>query len=484
MKKEINSVLYQRFLDALADGKEAYFDADEVDELMSELEEASNFTYYEDILELGLKLHPDNLDLQVRKCHILVWNQTYDQALELIDSLSETDHEELDMLRMECYAYLKRYDDLFGYLDLLIEKKVDYLERIFESISPMLGNWDKRAFSYMEIGLELFPDNQFINEDFCYNLENKGQDTERAIKICNKLIDLDPYEYDYWFMLGRLYSVSLQYEKAIEAFDFALACNPSSSPEVRLLKGYCLYMNENYEKAIEVYSELLKEGEVNERIFPFLGDCYIKIEKYEDAYVMLKKIIGKKSYDDDPSVFINMIRCCLETDRKNEAEILLKKANKLFPDNTQILSLQAFQYMKNGEDELAVNTTGKVLDLLNDRIGLDKESSQTLYDTAQTLYLNGEAEKALKYYLQILKAEPNMPYLHLNIALAYLFLGDMEQFHKHYKSISEEEIISFLNQQKYDVTFNRIKLSEYAFSKKIPSDQLILEYLNNKNNYN
>ena len=61
------------------------------------------------------------------------------------------------------------------------------------------------------------------------------------------MIDKNPYSNDYWFTLGRLYSISGDYEKAIEAFDFALTCDDSNE-ELKILKAYCLYMNENYER--------------------------------------------------------------------------------------------------------------------------------------------------------------------------------------------------------------------------------------------
>lgn len=56
MKKDDISRLLQRYLSAREMGKEPYFDADEVDELLGSFEESDNYDYFDEVLALGLKL--------------------------------------------------------------------------------------------------------------------------------------------------------------------------------------------------------------------------------------------------------------------------------------------------------------------------------------------------------------------------------------------------------------------------------------------
>ena len=137
------------------------------------------------------------------------------------------------------------YDKVIGHVEKLIANKCEYLETLFEYIAPILGDVEmtKEAHDFINRGLMLFPDNLILKDELCYNLEIEG-DIKRAIEVCNELIDKNPYSNDYWFTLGRLYSISGDYEKAIEAFDFALTCDDSNE-ELKILKAYCLYMNEN-----------------------------------------------------------------------------------------------------------------------------------------------------------------------------------------------------------------------------------------------
>ena len=125
MKKKDISRLLQRYLTGHQEGKDAYFDADEIDELLDSFEESDDYTYYDEVLALGLRLHPGNPDLQIRQCKSYVYNEDYDSALALIESIAETDNQDLDMLRLECYVMQDSYDKVI----VACEGKVECFDR-------------------------------------------------------------------------------------------------------------------------------------------------------------------------------------------------------------------------------------------------------------------------------------------------------------------------------------------------------------------
>ncbi len=174
---------------------------------------------------------------------------------------------------MECYCSLNQYPKVLEITEELITRIVT-IWRKSSSTSPILNDLDmnKEARDFVDRGLALFPDNLILKNELCYILETEG-DVPRAIELCNELIDKNPFSYEYWFTLGRLHSMVGDYEKAIEAFDFALTCDDSDT-ELKILKAYCLYMNESYEKAIEEYQEIEGDEEVMRRISTHGGMLY------------------------------------------------------------------------------------------------------------------------------------------------------------------------------------------------------------------
>ncbi len=365
MKKDDISKLLKRYLTAREEGIEPYFDADEIDALLDNLEEVEDFTHYEGILSLGIKLHPASNDLKVRKCKLHLYNEEYKEALRLVESIAETNNQDLDMIRLECYCTLNQYPKAIEYVEDLMKNKCDYLKDIFEFLAPILSDLEMNdeARDFIDRGLLLFPDSLILKDELCYLYEIEGQ-YQLAIELCNELIDKEPYSYDLWFTLGRLHSLTANYEKAIEAFDFALTCDDSDI-ELKILKAYCLFMNENYQKAMDVYREIAIDDDSKDRIKPLMAECYMRLDEYEEAYQLLKEIIIKKNESLEATTYINFIRCCVETEREREAAQILRDAANLFPENVRILSLLALSYLEKGNEELALSITNKIFKQLD-----------------------------------------------------------------------------------------------------------------------
>ncbi|MDH6356481.1 tetratricopeptide repeat protein [Parabacteroides sp. PF5-9] len=481
MKKEDVNKLLQRFLSAREENKEPYFDADECVELLNRFEDEDEYVYYEDVLALGLRLHPGNIDLQIKKCRQYMYHDEIEKALESLEFIAENKNEDLDLIRLECYCMAKEYGKVVEYTEWLISNQCEYLETVFEYIAPILNDLEmyKDARDYIDRGLLLFPDNLILKDELCYIMESEG-DLSNAIELCNQLIDKNPYSYEYWFTLGRLYSMEGDFDKAIEAFDFALTCDDSDS-ELKILKAYCLYMNESYQRAIEIYNEISSDEKDNNRIQPLIAECYIKLDDFEQAYQLLKELVSGKEVIDDPTIYINFIHCCVETDREQEASEILQHAAGLFPDNVRILSLLALTYLESGKEDLAMNTTNQLFHIL-ENMDENEEDSESLFRAAQYLYLKGEVDKALKYYQKVFELDPTRPFMHIHMAMAYLSKGDIKNFSNHYRQASPKEMIEYL--KKSGVDLNKIDLKTPILAKPMPLDELIKEYLNNKDNSN
>lgn len=482
MKKDDVSRLLQRYLSASREGKDPYFDADEIEDLLDSFEESDDYTYYDEVLALGLKLHPGSVELKIRQCRQFIYNEDFDSALTLIDSIAETDNQDLDMLRVECYASQKDYPQVLEAVETLQARECEYLEELFEYIAPILNDMEmqQEARDFIDRGLMLFPENLILKDELCFNLETEG-DIPRAIEVCNELIDKNPYSADFWFTLGRLYSMMAEYDKAIEAFDFALTCD-ETDVELKMLKAYCLYMNESYEKAIEVYEEIADDALVKERIKPFMAECYIKLDDFEKGYELLCDMLTKTYPEYEPSAYINLIRCCLETNHEEEVEPILQKATQLFPDNIRLLSLMALSQMDNGQEEQAMLTTDRIFEIIDRQEKANETDDESLFRAGQYLYTKGDFDKALKFYTKVWELNPQRPYIHIHLAMAYLAKGDLKKFGEHFRQTSAEEMMKYLKAVGIDA--DQLEEKFPTIEKFIPPEELVKEFLRNKDNSN
>jgi tetratricopeptide (TPR) repeat protein len=232
-----------------------YFDADEIIDLLNYFEDIEDFDHYKKVVKIGQKLHPHNIDIQIRICKAHIYNNNYEKAFALIEQLGNTENPEIKLLKYECLCALDRYNELITSLETHKTYPDEELQETFEYLAHILHEQHKNEHAYdlVKRGLALFPDNVMMKEELCYHLETQGN-IEQATEICKELIDHDPYCVDYWYILGRLYSMMELYDKAIEAYDFALVCD-NTDKELKILKAFCHFRNENYEKFTETYVE-------------------------------------------------------------------------------------------------------------------------------------------------------------------------------------------------------------------------------------
>lgn len=105
------------------------------------------------------------------------------------------------------------------------------------------------------------------------------------------MLDRDPYSYVDWFNTAKIHALKKDYDKAVDACDFALTAKEGDET-ILSFKGYCLYDNENYAQAIEVFKELLDVIEDKSMIYELIAECFTKLEKNEDAIRYLDKALS------------------------------------------------------------------------------------------------------------------------------------------------------------------------------------------------
>ncbi|MDL2304948.1 tetratricopeptide repeat protein [Bacteroides sp. OttesenSCG-928-D19] len=331
------SLLLERFLSAQKDDLISYFDVDEIVELINYFLELDDTANLKSVIELGYELHPDDIHFKIALCKTLASMEDFNSAMKLIEEIDVKNNKEIDLLRIECFCELDKYDEAIELIDELTTQNCPYLEDIIIQMACVLNDIEKfqeKAYAFIQYALTLFPDNFTLKSELCFNFELCGK-TKEAMDLCKELIREDPYSAEIWYMQGRLYSICADFEKAVESLHFALTCiedNHELAYEIKLMKAFCLYKNESYDKAIECYKEIISDDEfVNSQINPFLAECYMNINEYEKAYQILKQVLDYKGGDDEVSVYGNFIYCCIETERRKEAIDILGEALKRFP---------------------------------------------------------------------------------------------------------------------------------------------------------
>lgn len=283
----------ERFNEMREKGSEIYFDAEEIIELLEHFDDTDDRDGFTRALEIGLKLHPEDPEIRIMECRLSIYDEKYDEALQLITRLrnSGEDDMELDIMELESLYATDRADEADALLQKMTNNEVT--EEIYESLASSLAEMgkDEVASHIATHGLELYPDNIALKEECCYHAERDGRWDEAATQ-CEELIDLDPYSGDYWFMHGRLMAKLGDYDRAIHSLEFALTCN-ADDIEAKLLRAYLLFVNHNMEKAVEAYVELVTDEHfINEQLRSFTEKYDLSPDDLERASQDFHRLFG------------------------------------------------------------------------------------------------------------------------------------------------------------------------------------------------
>ena len=346
------SSLLERFLSAQKSDSIVYFDLHEIEALINYFFTKDDLENLKASIELGFKIYPNDINFKVALCQVLMSIEDLDSTIKLIEENDIKGNKYIDLIRLECYCELDRYDDALRIIDELTANSCPYLEDAVTHMACVMNDIEKyqeNAYNFIQHALTMFPDNFALKSELCFNYELRGN-TKEALELCRQLIDEDPYSSEVWYMQGRLYSLFADFEKAVDSFDFAITCTNDNSEleyEIKLTKALCLYKNESYDLAICCYKELTTYDEFdNSQIAPYLAECYININEYEKAYDILKCLIGNEELEDEVSVYGNFIYSCIETDRGSEAIEVLGDALKRFPHSI-LEYISTLNIMKN-----------------------------------------------------------------------------------------------------------------------------------------
>ncbi|MDR0349618.1 MAG: hypothetical protein LBH90_09040 [Tannerella sp.] len=488
-----------RYIKMENSGIKSYFDADEIIKLLDYFEDTDDFKHYQKVLELGQKLHPNSTEIKIRLCKFYVHEKKYNKALRLIEDIGNHESCDLYLSQFECFCALDRYDEIISFITTH-SLPGNMLEEIFEYIAQVLNDLKKEeeAYDFVKRGLALFPRNIILKEELCYYLEIK-REIKPALRLCRELLDKNPYSSEYWYTQGRLHYLEGDYDSAIDAFDFALTCDDSDL-EIKIKKAHCLFINENYGKAIEVYLELLSDdSDLYERIQPYLAECYLKSENFEDAYLAFKDILRNIDVAENLPVYKNYILCCIKTERDKEAVSSISEHTQNFTGNLWLLWLQAFIHIIRHEHEKGVQTIQQLLQKLYlAGLGLHTQIFKGLDEKNCKLPFHSEIEGLFVEAYELMGIRFDNEFEHVHSAIGRLINNDIKEFCSEYEKCTAHIIGKYLDriilyaeaiqtynfeQSKNDIFFICAKDID-GDDRHIAPIHLSTNYLNNKHHYN
>lgn len=422
--KELHD-LSEQYEATKSEGKSIYLDTDDVADLANWYSLNLKADMAEEVIEYGLKLHPENTDLLIEQTYMFINNNKLKKAKESLKKIQE-DGPDITLLQANILLEEGEVEKADALIDTIEDK--EELGNILD-VSQMYieAGYPKKAAPWIESGAEDYAEEksyQNLRGDYYYSLK----DFDSAGKYYNKLIDDNPYSTLYWIKLANCYAGLEKLDKTIEACDYAIVANQEAG-EAYLLKGKAYFQLGNLKEAIKNFKKAQKYKAVDPSfIHIFLSMQEVQEERWEEAYKHLLKAIDFKEknpkYDSDlAAAYANAALCLHNMGKVRKVNQYCKKAHNLNPQETVTYLTIGRIYMEREQVEKGAKEWAKAL-----KIAPTAETWNTIGICSFEISNYSYAKLAFEHVQEL---DPNYEGLNENLAALYLSLNDKENFQKY-----------------------------------------------------
>ncbi len=316
--------------------------------------------------EIGSRQYPYSSLLQIKRADILLAKRRYREALKILDQVTLLDSTDINLyiLKTDAYLALDQQEKAVVLLEeaLLLFTGEDRIELLFE-LADVYDDYEEfdKVFDCLKMILQEDLNNEEALYKICFWTDFTGRN-EEGIRLHQQIIDEYPYNELAWFNLGAAYQGLKLYEKAIDAYQYAIV------------------IDEKFDYA-----------------YRNLGDAYIRLRKFKEAIEVLEKVNELAKPED---VIMEAIGHCYDR-LKNfaQARFYYRKATHLRPDNSRLFYKIACTYFNEGQWQGCIKQ-------LETALRIHKQQPEYNLLAGECKMNLGEFKEALQYFSNAVRIRP------------------------------------------------------------------------------
>lgn len=275
-------------------------------------------------------------------------------------------------------------------------------------------DWDELIRTAEEVIItkrQFLDDNayQMIMYDMAYALFSKGE-YDRAEKACLEVLNSFPDNLDVNFILGSIYISKKNYQNSIRSY-----------------KKY-LQIRERWEKKPEWTNLIIDTFASQGQAWNNIGSAYFELGEYDRA---IDSYLNAISYKNDTIYFENLARVYLRQNRTEDAEKVIKEADKLNIASDIMLSQIAEISYTRGDIDTAIEYTRKAI---------EKDGSKLKHhlNLGRLLTIKGSFDEAKSIFENVTYSNTEKVEILHNLAMINMKLNDKDKAKEYINRIMEQ----------------------------------------------
>ncbi|MFT3822399.1 MAG: tetratricopeptide repeat protein [Chitinophagaceae bacterium] len=290
-KDEIRRLVKQ-FQNLKAGRSNSFLDEDAFEKIIDHFDDEEDLPQALEAAEMGIEQYPYSAMLLVKKADLLIATRRYYEALEILGHAELLDSNDINLyiLKTDAYLALDQQEKAVQLLEnaLAMFEGQERIELLFE-LADVYDDYEEfdKIFDCLKLILEQEPDNEEALYKICFWTDFTGRN-EESIRLHQQIIDECPYCELAWFNLAAAYQGLKLYEKAIDAYKYAVVIDEKFDFAYRNM-GDAYIRLRKYKDAIEALEKVLELTRPEDVIYEAIGHCYDKMKNYAQARFYYRK---------------------------------------------------------------------------------------------------------------------------------------------------------------------------------------------------
>ncbi len=271
-----------------------FFDSDEFEQIIEHYLDHGKMALARKAIHLAMNQHPSSVNLRLFHAEMLVFDDKFDLAQNLLDDLQELqpNNSEIFIQKANIFSKTEQHEKAIELLQIALDLTDDRAD-VYNLIGMeflFIEDYSSAKLNFMQcLELDDTDYSALYNIIYCFDFL---QEHQQAIDFLNMFLDKNPYSEVAWHQVGKQYFDLKMYEKSLAAFEFAIISD-EHFVGAYLEKGKVLEKLGRYNEAIENYQITLTLDDPTSFAYLRLGKCFNKLGNDEQAIRYFKKTVNE-----------------------------------------------------------------------------------------------------------------------------------------------------------------------------------------------
>ena len=270
----------------------SFFDEESFEKIIDYFDDREEIPLATEAVELAIEQYPYSSALLIRKADLLIASRRYHEALSILEQAELLDSTDINLyiLKTDAFLALDQQEKAVRVLQEALQhfEGAERIELLFE-LADVYDDHEEfdKIFDCLKLILEQDPANEEALYKICFWTDFTGRN-EESIRLHLKIIEELPYNELAWFNLAAGYQGLKLYEKAIDAYKYAIALDEKFDYAYRNM-GDAFIRLRKFRDAIESLEKVLELSKPEDVIYEAIGHCYDKLNNYAQARFYYRK---------------------------------------------------------------------------------------------------------------------------------------------------------------------------------------------------